>query len=197
MNTDPRETIDQAPMSILQIFIIAITLGLNAMDGIDVLSISLAAPDIAKKNIAMPIEYAIPKVHRFLTDEGVRDKICLMASGGIRTAFDVAKAIALGADGAVIGTSELVALGCKRCENCERGRGCPSGIATTDPILMQSINPAWGSQRIINMYNSWKGQWGHILAALQLENIRELRAKEEVKFKKGCFNHLVHLDHLR
>ena len=25
-----------------------------------------AAPDIAKKNIAMPIEYAIPKVHRFL-----------------------------------------------------------------------------------------------------------------------------------
>ena len=31
-----------------------------------------AAPNIAKKNIAMPIEYAIGKVHRFLTDEGVR-----------------------------------------------------------------------------------------------------------------------------
>ena len=29
-----------------------------------------AAPDIAKKNIAMPIEYAIPKVHKFLTAEG-------------------------------------------------------------------------------------------------------------------------------
>jgi glutamate synthase domain-containing protein 2 len=29
-----------------------------------------AAPDIAKKNIAMPIEYALPKVHRFLTEEG-------------------------------------------------------------------------------------------------------------------------------
>ena len=25
-----------------------------------------AAPDIAKKNIAMPIEYAVPKVHKFL-----------------------------------------------------------------------------------------------------------------------------------
>ena len=29
-----------------------------------------AAPEIAKKNIAMPIEYAIPKVHRFLEKEG-------------------------------------------------------------------------------------------------------------------------------
>ena len=45
-----------------------------------------AAPDIAKKNIAMPIEYAIPKVHRFLKAEGIRDQMTLMACGGIRTA---------------------------------------------------------------------------------------------------------------
>lgn len=155
-----------------------------------------AAPDIAKKNIAMPIEYAIPIVHSYLVKEDVRDEITIMASGGIRTAFDVAKAIALGADGAVIGTSELVALGCKRCENCERGRGCPSGIATTDPVLMHSIDPTWGAQRIVNMYHSWKKQWDYILSRLSLENIRELRPKDEVKFRKGRFNNLVHLDHL-
>ncbi|NLA75586.1 MAG: hypothetical protein GX846_08990, partial [Deltaproteobacteria bacterium] len=49
LNPDPRELIDKSPMSLLQIFIIAITVGLNAMDGIDVLSISLAAPDIARE----------------------------------------------------------------------------------------------------------------------------------------------------
>lgn len=49
MNNDPRRILDKAPMSLIQIFIIAITLGLNAMDGIDVLSIALAAPDIAKE----------------------------------------------------------------------------------------------------------------------------------------------------
>ncbi|MCX6013639.1 MAG: glutamate synthase-related protein, partial [Chloroflexi bacterium] len=38
-----------------------------------------AAPDIAKKNIAMPIEYAIVKVHRFLEQEGIRDKVTLIA----------------------------------------------------------------------------------------------------------------------
>ena len=38
-----------------------------------------AAPDIAKKNIAMPIEYAIGKVHRFLEAEGIRNEITLIA----------------------------------------------------------------------------------------------------------------------
>ena len=58
----------------------------------------------------MPIEYAIPKVHKFLVEEGIRDQITLMASGGLRSAWDVAKAIALGADGAILGTAELVAI---------------------------------------------------------------------------------------
>jgi len=49
------------------------------------------APDIAKKNIAMPIEYAISKVHRFLIAEGVREQMCLMVSGGVRNAMDVPK----------------------------------------------------------------------------------------------------------
>ena len=156
-----------------------------------------AAPDIAKKNIAMPIEYAIPIVHNYLLNEGVRNNFTIMASGGIRSAYDVAKAIALGADGAVIGTAELIALGCKRCENCERGRGCPSGIATTDQILSNSIDPKWGSQRIINMYRSWKNQWDYILIKLDLESISELRPNTIVKFKNGFFNHLIHLDHRR
>lgn len=44
--TDPRKTIDQSPMSMLQIFIIAITVGLNGLDGVDVLSIGLALDGI-------------------------------------------------------------------------------------------------------------------------------------------------------
>ena len=81
-----------------------------------------AAPDIAKKNIAMPIEYAIPRVHTFLKAEGIRDQVALIASGGIRTPDDAAKAIALGADGVVIGTTEMVALGCIRCGKWSRVR---------------------------------------------------------------------------
>ncbi len=139
-----------------------------------------AAPEIAKKNIAMPIEYAIPKVHRYLVAEGVRDEITVMASGGIRTAYDVAKAIALGADGCVIGTAEAVAVGCTHCGNCERGRGCQVGITTTDPELSLLIEPEWGAQRITKMYNSWSKQWKAILRSLGLRSIRELRGRTDL-----------------
>jgi len=139
-----------------------------------------AAPEIAKKNIAMPIEYAIPKVHRYLTSEGVRDEVTLMASGGIRTAYDVAKAIALGADGCVIGTAEAVAVGCTHCGNCERGRGCQVGITTTDPELSLLIDPEWGAERIVNLYASWSKQWGLILESLGLHSIRELRGRTDL-----------------
>jgi len=44
---DPRITIDEAPMGALQIAAVGITVGLNALDGFDVLSISFAAPGIA------------------------------------------------------------------------------------------------------------------------------------------------------
>lgn len=144
-----------------------------------------AAPEIAKKNIAMPIEYAIPKVHRFLTNEGVRESVTLIASGGMRTAMDVAKAIALGADGVVIGTAELVALGCVRCGNCESGRGCPRGIATTDPVLYLQMDTDWGAQRLINLFSAWRKQWCHLLAAFGMKDITELRGRTDLLMYDG------------
>jgi len=145
-----------------------------------------AAPDVAKKNIAMPIEYAIPKVHNFLVNEGVRDQITLIASGGIRTAYDIVKAIALGADGVVTGTAELVALECVRCHNCESGRGCARGIATTDLELVGLMELQWGTQRIINMLACWRDQIREILFRLGLNSIKELVGRTEF---------LAHLDY--
>ncbi len=145
-----------------------------------------AAPDIAKKNIAMPIEYAIVKVHRFLVAEGIRDKVTFIASGGLRSAYDIAKAIALGADGCVVGTGELVALGCLRCSRCESGRGCPRGIATTDPELAGKVDLDWGTQRIINLYSAWRKDLVDVLKRLGLRSVSELRGRTDL---------LMHLDY--
>jgi benzoate transport len=48
MTPDPRELIAKSPMSGIQIAVIAVTIGLNALDGFDVLAISFASPGIAR-----------------------------------------------------------------------------------------------------------------------------------------------------
>ncbi len=139
-----------------------------------------AAPDIAKKNIAQPLEYAIVQVHDFLKKEGIRDEVVLMASGGVRTPEDALKAIALGADGVVIGTAELVAIDCVRCTNCERERGCPIGIATTDPELSARLTPKWVHDRIVGLYQGWTHYMRRRLAELDIQSVRELCGRRDL-----------------
>ena len=147
-----------------------------------------AAPDIAKKNIAMPVEYAIPKVHKFLVEEGIRDKVTIVASGGIRTPHDMAKIIALGADAVCLGTADLVALECLRCHHCESGRGCARGIATTDDELTGLMNIEWGTQRIVNLYLAWRTHLASVLARLGMRSVTELVGRTDV---------LVHTDYVK
>ncbi len=147
-----------------------------------------AAPDIAKKNIAMPIEYAVPKVHKFLKEEGLRDRVTFVASGGIRTPHDMAKIIALGADAVCLGTADLVALECLRCHHCESGRGCARGIATTDDELTALMDLEWGTQRIVNLYLAWHKALVAILQRLGMRSVTELAGRTDL---------LVHLDYMK
>jgi benzoate transport len=47
--TDPREILASSKMSAIQIAAVAVTIGLNALDGFDVLAISFASPGIARE----------------------------------------------------------------------------------------------------------------------------------------------------
>ena len=100
--------------------------------------------------------------------------------------FTIGLAIALGADGVVIGTAEMVALGCVRCSRCESGRGCPRGIATTDTELARKMELEWGAQRLINLYHAWRKELVRTLKRLGLKSVSELRGRTDL---------LMHLDY--
>ena len=48
-NTDPRQTLLGSPMGMLQIIVVFIAVGLNALDGFDVMSISFASNGILRE----------------------------------------------------------------------------------------------------------------------------------------------------
>src|SRR3989304_4437597 len=71
-----------------------------------------AAPKVIRDNVGIPIELAIASVDTRLREEGIRNRVSLIAGGGIRSSSDVVKAIALGADACYIATAALIAMGC-------------------------------------------------------------------------------------
>jgi glutamate synthase domain-containing protein 2 len=80
----------------------------------------------------------------------------------------------------VLGTAELVALGCTRCANCTLGRGCPFGLTTTDPELARLLDPDWGAARINLLYNAFQHQLQYILRRLGLRSLRALRGRTDL-----------------
>jgi glutamate synthase domain-containing protein 2 len=133
-----------------------------------------AAPKIIRDNVGIPIELALAAVDTRLRQEGIRNQISIVISGGIRNSGDVTKAVALGADAVYIGTAALVALGCTLCQQCHTGK-CAWGITTTDLSLTKRINPDVGSKRLANLLRGWSIEIKDILGGLGVNALESLR----------------------
>jgi glutamate synthase domain-containing protein 2 len=133
-----------------------------------------AAPKVIRDNVGIPIELALAQIDQRLRDEGIRNQASIVAAGGIRSASDVVKAIALGADAVYIGTAALVAIGCTICQRCYTGK-CPWGIATSDAWIGKRVNPDIASQRLINMLNAWSHEIKDFMGGMGINAIESLR----------------------
>lgn len=137
-----------------------------------------AAPKVFRDNVGIPIEAAVAAVDQKLNDQGIRNEVSVIASGGIRNSGDLAKSIALGADAVYIGTASLIALGCRVCGNCYRGL-CPWGIATQKPELVSRIDSDVGAENIANLIHAWTLELSELMGAAGLNSIESLRGNRE------------------
>lgn len=89
-----------------------------------------AAPTILRNHISIPTIPALAKARKYLNEKGVgSDEITLIITGGLRTAPDFAKALALGADGVAVSNAAIQAIGCLGMRACHTNN-CPVGIAS-------------------------------------------------------------------
>ncbi len=66
--------------------------------------------EVTINNTGIPLVYAIGRANNHLVERGVRERISLLVTGGLRDAGDFLKAMALGADAVYIGESALLAM---------------------------------------------------------------------------------------
>ncbi len=132
-----------------------------------------AAPARIRDNVGIPVELALAAVDERLRQEQIRTRVSLVASGSIRSAADVVKAVALGADAVAIGTAALCALGCHLCRACHTGC-CNWGIATQDPALAARLDPDWGAERLVNLVTAWTREIKEMMGGMGINSIEAL-----------------------
>ena len=133
-----------------------------------------AAPTRIRDNVGIPIELALAAVDQRLRDEGIRGNVSLVVGGSIRSASDVVKAVALGADACYVATAALLAMGCHLCRTCQTGK-CNWGIATQRPELVKRLNPDVGSQRLVNLMTAWRHEIKELMGGMGINSIEALR----------------------
>jgi glutamate synthase domain-containing protein 2 len=111
----------------------------------------------------------IRAVHLRMVEEGIRDEITLIASGGIAMAEHVPKAMLCGADLTAIDIPLMVAIGVRVYEEPEKLLIFPEGL---DKISVPVL-----TQRIINLMGAWHSQILEVMGAMGIREARRLRGE--------------------
>lgn len=111
-----------------------------------------AAPEIFHNNISVPTIPALARARRHLDRLG-RGDVTLIATGGLRTADDFIKALALGADAVAVSNAAMQAIGCIAMRACHTNN-CPVGIATQKPHLVNRLVVEKSARQLANFFEA-------------------------------------------
>jgi glutamate synthase domain-containing protein 2 len=111
-----------------------------------------AAPIVFRDNISVPTIPALARARQHLDRSGRQD-VTLIITGGLRTAPDFAKALALGADAIAVSNTALQAIGCLGMRACHTNN-CPVGIATQKPHLVARQIVDKSAERLANFFTA-------------------------------------------
>ena len=138
-----------------------------------------AAPQALADHMALSINEALPRVVDALIENGLRERIKVIASGKIITPAKVAWALACGADVVNSARGYMFALGCIQALRCHQN-SCPTGITTHDPKLQRGLDVENKAERVAAYTRNMNKEVEMIAHACGLKHARDLR-REHVR----------------
>jgi glutamate synthase domain-containing protein 2 len=133
-----------------------------------------AAPLEFMDHLGMPMREGVNFVHNALVGINARDRIRIGASGKIATAFDMARAMAIGADWCNSARGFMFSLGCIQSLSCHTDR-CPTGVTTQDLSRNRALVVPHKTERVYNYHRSTLHALAELIAAAGLEHPQDIR----------------------
>lgn len=132
-----------------------------------------AAPLEFMDYIGTPLRDGLTFVHSMLIGANLREQIRIGASGKITTGFDIARAMALGADWCNAARGFMFAVGCIQAQQCHTDR-CPTGVATQDKSRQRAVSVPVKSERVANYHRETLRALSELIAAAGLESPQQI-----------------------
>ncbi len=139
-----------------------------------------AAPLEFVDHVGTPLQEGLLLVCNTLRGLNLRHRIKVGCSGKIISAFDIARALALGADWCNSARGFMFALGCLQAQTCHTG-ACPTGVATQDPLRQRALAVPDKAERVYRFHHHTMAALRELAQAAGLEHPNEFRAAHLVR----------------
>jgi glutamate synthase domain-containing protein 2 len=131
-----------------------------------------AAPLEFANHVGMPLVEGLSFVHNTLRGAGLRAQVKLGAAGKLIHAYDIARALAIGADWANSARGFMFAVGCIQAQTCHTNT-CPVGVATQDPTRERALVVPDKAQRVAKFHGNTLKALAELAGAAGLDDPRD------------------------
>lgn len=139
-----------------------------------------AAPLEFTDHVGAPLQEGLLLVHNTLVGLNLRERVRIGCAGKVISAFDIARAMALGADWCNSARGFMFALGCIQAHSCHTGN-CPTGVTTQDPLRQRALDVPTKSQRVFNYHQQTLHALKELVQAAGLNHPSEITAAHIVR----------------
>jgi glutamate synthase domain-containing protein 2 len=139
-----------------------------------------AAPLEFTDHVGAPLQEGLLLVHNTLVGLNLRSRIKIGCAGKVIGAFDIARAMALGADWCNAARGFMFALGCLQAQTCHTG-ACPTGVATQDPHRQRALFVPDKTERVFHFHQNTLKALKELVQAAGLNHPNEITASHIVR----------------